>query len=124
LKKSTEVAMKALACYATGLALLALAGFASADARDDYFQQAAQRDTATFKALDANHDGVLERSEVVGDNDFGSRFGAMDRNGDGVVTGPELALYISEHYGVAATSADKATMATHHVADTSAPGRG
>ena len=116
--------MKVLASYATGIALLALAGYAGADARSDYYQRAAERDSAAFHALDVNHDGVVDRSEVVGDNDFGPRFGDMDRNGDGIVTEPELALYIGNRYGVALASADKATMAVQHPAETAPGNRG
>ena len=113
--------MKVTASYAMAIALFALAGHAHADARSDYYQRAAQRDTAAFHALDINHDGVVERSEIVGDNDFGPRFRDMDRNDDGVVTEPELALYIREHYGVDAPSANQATMVVQHVA--AAPSR-
>ncbi len=109
--------MKATASYAMALALLAIAGYASADPRSDYYQRAATRDTNAFHALDVNHDGVVEQSEIVGDNDFGPRFNDMDRNHDGVVTEAELAVYIQEHYGIAPASADKASMVTHHIAD-------
>ncbi|HEX6794399.1 MAG TPA: EF-hand domain-containing protein [Casimicrobiaceae bacterium] len=108
--------MKATASYAMALALLAIAGYASADPRSDYYQRAATRDTDAFHALDVNHDGVVEQSEIVGDNDFGPRFNDMDRNHDGVVTEAELAVYIQEHYGIAMASAGKASMVTHHIA--------
>ena len=112
--------MKAAGSCATALVLLALAGTVRADLRSDYYQRAAARDRDAFQALDINPDGVVERGEIVGDNDFGPRFRDMDRNGDGVVTRDELALYIRDHYGVDAPGATQATMATAHV-DREAP---
>jgi len=108
--------MKASAYYATALAVLAFPGLAFADARSDYYQRAAAEDTAAFQALDINHDGMLELSEVRGDNNLGPRFDDIDRNRDGVVTQPELALYISDRYGIDVASADKPSMVTQHVA--------
>ena len=99
------------ASYATALALLALAGYVHADGRSEYDQRAASRDLAAFQALDINHDGVLERSEVAGDNAFAARFSDMDRNGDGMVTQGELALYVRSRYGVDVPGATSATMA-------------
>ena len=113
--------MKFTASYAMAIALITLAGHAHADARSDYYQRAAQRDTAAFHALDINHDGMVERSEIIGDNDFGPRFHDMDRNDDGVVTEPELALYMREHYGADAPAANQATMVVQHLA--AAPSR-
>jgi EF hand len=109
--------MKAVASYAMALALLALAGSAQADPRSDYYQRAAAHDRDLFHTLDVNHNGVVERSEIVGDNDFGPRFRDMDRNGDGVVTEPELAVYIQDHYGIAEPAAAQASMVTQHIAD-------
>jgi Ca2+-binding EF-hand superfamily protein len=113
--------MKLTASYPIALALLVLAGPLHADARTDYYQRAAERDTAAFRALDVNHDGAVERSESAGDNDFGARFRDMDRNGDGVVTEAELAVYMREHYGADAPAANQASMVVHHV-DAAAPG--
>ena len=113
--------MKAFASYAMALALLTITGYACADARSDYYQRAAADDQAAFHALDVNHDGVVERDEIVGDNDFGSRFVDMDRNRDGILTQPELALYIGQQYGIDVGSADKASMVTQHVAEASPP---
>ena len=112
--------MRAVASYAIAIAvaLLGLCGYAQADARSDYFQRAAAHDVAAFHALDVNHDGLVEHSEIAGDNDFGPRFRDMDRNGDGIVTEAELALYIRDHYGVDEPAAAQATMATAHVGDT------
>ena len=107
--------MKATASYAMALMLLALAGYAHADERGDYYQRAAARDNDAFHALDVNHDGVVDRGEVVGDNDFGPRFRDMDRNGDGIVTEAELALYIQDHYGIAKPNAAQASMVTQHI---------
>ena len=107
--------MKAAGSYAMAMVLLAMAGNVRADLRSDYYQRAATRDRDAFQALDINHDGVVERAEVVGDNDFGPRFGDMDRNGDGVVTRDELALYIRDHYGIDEPGAAQASMATAHV---------
>jgi len=92
--------MKAAASYGIAIVLLAMTGSAQADLRSDYYQRAATRDRDAFQTLDVNHDGVVERAEIAGDNDFGPRFGDMDRNGDGVVTKEELALYIRDHYGI------------------------
>ncbi len=116
--------MKTLASCAAGAALVLLAGYASADARSDYYQRAAESDTAAFQALDINHDGVVEQSEAAGDVDFGARFSDMDRNGDRVVTEPELAVYVGDRYGVQIASAAKATMVTRHIAEAEPAKRG
>lgn len=112
--------MNAAASYGIALLLLSTAGYAQADLRTDYYQRAATRDRDAFQALDINHDGVVEHSEIAGDNDFGPRFGDMDRNGDGVVTNDELALYIRDHYGIDEAGAAQATMATEHIGDATA----
>jgi len=108
--------MKASASYAMALVLLAITGYAYADGRSAYYQRAAADDNAAFHALDTNRDGMIERDEIVGDNNFGPRFVDMDRNRDNVVTQPELALYIENTYGIDQPSAAKASMATQHVA--------
>lgn len=107
--------MRTAACYAAALALLAAASIAKADSRSDYYQRAAARDEATFRALDVNNRGYITREEVAGDNDFTARFRDMDMNGDGVITRAELARYISEHYGVDIPDAGKPTAVTQHV---------
>ena len=112
--------MKAVASYGIAVLLLSMAGHAQADLRTDYYQRAATRDRDAFQALDINHDGVVERGEIAGDNDFGPRFGDMDRNGDGVVTKDELALYIHDHYGIDEAGGAQATMATEHIGDATA----
>ena len=111
--------MKAWPSYATALALLAIAVYAFAAARSDYYPRAAARDMAAFHALDINHDGAVEYDEILGDNDFGPRFRDIDRNGDGIVTGPEIATYIRDRYGVD-EPAGKASMATEHIASAAA----
>jgi hypothetical protein len=113
--------MKKSASYAMALALLAMTGYAYADARSDYYQRRAADDQAAFHALDSNRDGVVERDEIVGDNDCGPRFVDMDRNRDGVVTQPELALYIGQQYGIEVASAEKPSMVTQPVAESSPP---
>ena len=113
--------MKTSASYAMALALLAITGYAYADARSDYYQRRAADDQAAFHALDINHDGVLERDEIVGSVDFGPRFEDMDRNRDGIVTQSELALYIDQQYGIEVASGAKPSMVTQPVAESSPP---
>ena len=71
-----------------------------ADERTEYYQRAAERDVASFHALDTNHAGSVTRQDTLGDLDFGPRFTDMDINRDGVVTFEELSRYIRLHYGV------------------------
>jgi hypothetical protein len=110
-----KATMNTLLSCAAGLALAALAGHAAADARTDYYQRASDRDQRAFQMLDINHDGYVEQYEAAGDNDFGARFGDMDRNGDAVVTKAELATYIRDHYGIDLPAAAQASMVTQHV---------
>lgn len=107
--------MRTAACYAAALVLLAAASIANADPRSDYYQRAAARDEATFRALDVNNRGYVTHQEAAGDNDFTARFRDMDMNGDGVITRAELARYISEHYGIDIPDAGKPTAVTQHV---------
>ena len=116
--------MNALYSCAAGIALAAFAGHAAADARSDYYQRASDRDQRAFQMLDINHDGYVEESEAAGDNDFGARFGDMDRNGDGVVTKPELATYVRNHYSIDLPAADQASMVTQHVESASPNSQG
>ena len=109
--------MKGFGCYAVALGLLVVATAALGDDRSAYFQRRAEADLAAFKALDVNHRGFVTRQDVVGDNDFGPRFGDMDANGDGVVTQAELARYIHDRYGVDVPGAEKATAVTVHPND-------
>ena len=112
-----------LSC-AAGLALATFAGHAAADARTNYYQRASESDQRAFQTLDVNRDGLVEIDEALGDNDFGARFGDFDRNGDGVVTQPELATYIRDHYGIALPAADQASMVTQHIESASPEARG
>ena len=116
--------MNAMLSCVAGLALVTFAGYAAADARTDYYQRSSDSDQRAFQMLDVNHDGLVEQSEAAGDNDFGARFGDIDRNGDGVVTKPELAIYIRDHYGIALPAADQASMVTQHVESASPKARG
>lgn len=93
--------------YGLALAILTLATSAAADPRSDYYQRAAAQDMASFHALDINHDNVLTRSEIVGDNNFGPRFDDVDINRDGIVTPEEMQRYIEQHYGVPAPAGGK-----------------
>ena len=88
-------------CAVASLALLMPMAAMAADARTDYYQRAADRDTAAFRVLDVNRNGALTRVEIMGDLDFGPRFDDMDINRDGIVTQDELRRYIEQHYGVA-----------------------
>ena len=116
--------MNALLSCAAGLALAVFAGHAAADARTDYYQRASDSDQRSFEVLDVNHDGFVEQQEAAGDNDFGARFAEIDRNGDGVVTKPELASYIGDRYGIDLPSADQASMVTQHVESASPKSQG
>ena len=116
--------MKTFLSCAVCLALATFTGHAAADAPTDYYQRASESDQRAFQMLDVNHDGLVEIGEALGDNDFGARFGDIDRNGDTVVTRPELATYIRAHYGIALPAADQASMVTQHIESASPKARG
>ena len=112
--------MKAWGCYALGVVMLALGSGAAADERSAYYQRRAELDLAAFKALDVNHDGVVTRDEIRGDNDFGPRFDDMDVNRDNVVTQAELDRYIKMHYGIDEPGATKVSAIARHPNDAAA----
>lgn len=99
--------MKSFGYYALALVLLASGAAIGADARTEYYQRAAERDMAQFRALDLDRDNVVTRAETQGDLDFGPRFNDMDINRDGVVTFDELQRYIAQQYGVTTATASK-----------------
>jgi Ca2+-binding EF-hand superfamily protein len=72
----------------------------SATEANDYLHRAAQRDVATYDALDRNKDGRLTIDEVRGTIDFEARFNDFDINRDGVITREELTRYVALQYGV------------------------
>jgi hypothetical protein len=94
-----EWTMKRFAHWALVAAAIPVAAF-GADAMTDYYERVAERDVASFRTLDTDHDGSVTRQEIVGDLDFGPRFTDMDVNRDGIVTFEELTRYIRLHYGV------------------------
>ena len=72
-----------------------------ADDREGYLRAAAQRDVATFEALDRDRNGRLGIDEVRGTIDLEARFSDFDINRDGFITRAELARYVALEYGVA-----------------------
>ena len=88
--------MKTGAYFALAVVLLAPGAAFCADARTEYYQRAAERDTAMFGALDRDNDRSVTRLEAHGDLNFGPRFDDMDTNRDGTVTADELRRYIDE----------------------------
>ena len=76
------------------------AGTSIATDADDYRRRAAQRDVATFDALDRDKDGRLTIQEVRGDIDLEARFSDFDINRDDVITREELTRYIALRYGI------------------------
>jgi Ca2+-binding EF-hand superfamily protein len=70
---------------------------------DHYLRRGAERDMATFDALDRDKNGRLMIEEVRGDIDFEARFNDFDMNRDGVITREELTRYTALRYGVSAT---------------------
>jgi hypothetical protein len=87
-------------------ALAALGLFAAcawgADSNDklEYDRRSATRYLALFQSLDRNADGLVTRSEVHGDLNFGPRFDDLDIDRDDVVTAAELQRFIKQQYGV------------------------
>lgn len=47
--------------------------------------------TATFEALDQDHDQRISQSEAAGDAKVAAQFAALDANGDGALTKREFA---------------------------------
>ena len=72
-----------------------------ADDRETYMRAAAQREVATFDALDRDGDGRLTMDEALGHVDLQARFTDIDIDRDGVITRAELVRYVKLQYGVA-----------------------
>ena len=89
--------MFARLAFAIGCGLYAAA---AVSAPDEYQLRNAQRDRATFAALDRNKDGLLTLAEVQGDIDMQARFDDFDVNRDGVIDRAELARYIAAHHAL------------------------
>ncbi len=88
------------AAMIAGAALCVAAGPVLADLAAEFNRRAADRDVATFKALDRDGDGRLTFEEVYGSVDMQARFKDMDVDGNGAVTAAELAHYVRQRYGV------------------------
>ena len=87
--------------FAVAVACTSCAFASFATDAEDYLRRAAQRDEATFYALDRNKDGRLTIEETRGNIDMEARFNDIDINRDGVITREELVRYIALQYGVA-----------------------
>ena len=66
-------------------------------------KRAAERDVATFRALDRNGAGRITHEDVRGNIDMQARFNDIDINRDGVITVAELERYVRLRYGVSLT---------------------
>jgi Ca2+-binding EF-hand superfamily protein len=80
--------------------LLATAHAAGAQDKAAYDQRNIARYTATFAALDLDHDGAVTREEARGNLDFLPRFHDMDRDGDDIVTAAELNRFLADRFGM------------------------
>ncbi len=99
-----------------GAVLWVGAGPVLADVAEEFNRRAADRDIASFRALDRDGDGRLTFAEVYGNVDMQARFKDMDINSDDVVTAAEFAHYIRQRYGVELPSAAGAAVQSRDTA--------
>ncbi|PZP62858.1 MAG: hypothetical protein DI596_03380 [Azospira oryzae] len=80
------------------LSLLLVAGGTWAQGPEDYYKRLAQQDMALFERYDANGDGRISRSDILGHIDLLARFNDIDINRDGYITREEMQTYVERQY--------------------------